>query len=210
MMTMHFWMMSLMTLNQYIKNYVIIASLKSVQQWVNWWMEYQVRVFWYQVYQAQLWERMLNRSAGLAMSTCILKALPGKLDIERHSPSIIYLLRLYFTLEGGSAKRIVHAGIQTKMNIDRKYHWECWRYTRIQHVSYDTFYKYSERNKSTDARQVSSNKHNLEYFWRLESIGIMGSHMDSDKDRAFKLFNKTLKFEDERYTKDKSCLPENH
>ena len=34
---------------------------------------------------------MLNRSASLAMSTSILKALPGKLDIKRHSPSILYL-----------------------------------------------------------------------------------------------------------------------
>ena len=34
---------------------------------------------------------MLNRSASLAMSTCVLKALPGKLDIKRHSPSILYL-----------------------------------------------------------------------------------------------------------------------
>ena len=33
--------------------------------------------------------RMLNRSANLAMSTSILKALPGKLDIKRHSPSIL-------------------------------------------------------------------------------------------------------------------------
>ena len=31
---------------------------------------------------------MLNRSASLAMSTYILKALPGKLDKKRHSPSI--------------------------------------------------------------------------------------------------------------------------
>ena len=35
---------------------------------------------------------MLNRSASLAMSTCVLKALPGKLDIKRHSPSILYLV----------------------------------------------------------------------------------------------------------------------
>ena len=35
---------------------------------------------------------MLNRSASLAMSTIVLKALPGKLDIKRHSPSILYLL----------------------------------------------------------------------------------------------------------------------
>ena len=35
---------------------------------------------------------MLNRSASLAMSTSVLEALPDKLDIKRHSPSIIYLL----------------------------------------------------------------------------------------------------------------------
>ena len=34
---------------------------------------------------------MLNRSASLAMSTSVLEALPGKLDIKRHSPNIIYL-----------------------------------------------------------------------------------------------------------------------
>ena len=34
---------------------------------------------------------MLNCSASLAMSTSILKVLPGKLDIKRHSPSILYL-----------------------------------------------------------------------------------------------------------------------
>ena len=32
----------------------------------------------------------LPGSASLAMSTSILKALPGKLDIKRHSPSILY------------------------------------------------------------------------------------------------------------------------
>ena len=34
---------------------------------------------------------MMNRSASLAMSTSVLKALPGKLDIKKHSPSILYL-----------------------------------------------------------------------------------------------------------------------
>ena len=34
---------------------------------------------------------MLNRSASLAMSTSVLKALPGKLDIKRHSPSVLYI-----------------------------------------------------------------------------------------------------------------------
>ena len=38
---------------------------------------------------------MLNHSASLAMSTSVLKALPGKLDIKRHSPSIPYLSFLY-------------------------------------------------------------------------------------------------------------------
>ena len=58
-------------------------------------------------------------------------------------------------------------------------------------------------------------KPNLEDFWRLESIGIMDSPVDSDKVRALKIFNKTLRFEDERYRvtwpwkEDKSCLPEN-
>ena len=33
---------------------------------------------------------MLNRSACLAKSTRVLKALPDKLDVKRHSPSIFY------------------------------------------------------------------------------------------------------------------------
>ena len=35
---------------------------------------------------------MLNRSASLAMSTSVLKALPGKLDIKRHSPRILFCI----------------------------------------------------------------------------------------------------------------------
>ena len=34
---------------------------------------------------------MLNRLASLAMSTSLLKTLPGKLDIKRHSPSILFI-----------------------------------------------------------------------------------------------------------------------
>ena len=34
---------------------------------------------------------MLNRSPVLLMSTSILKALPGKLDIKRHLPSILHI-----------------------------------------------------------------------------------------------------------------------
>ena len=33
---------------------------------------------------------MLNHSASLPMSTSVLKALPGKLDIKRHKPGILY------------------------------------------------------------------------------------------------------------------------
>ena len=36
---------------------------------------------------------MLNHLASLKMSTSVLKALPGKLDIKRHSPSILYILQ---------------------------------------------------------------------------------------------------------------------
>ena len=32
------------------------------------------------------------RTASLAMSTSVFKALPGKLDIKRHSPSILYVI----------------------------------------------------------------------------------------------------------------------
>ena len=45
----------------------------------------------FQVYLARLRERMLYRSANLAMSTSILEALPGKLDIKRHSHSFLYI-----------------------------------------------------------------------------------------------------------------------
>ena len=46
---------------------------------------------------------MLNRSASLAMSTSVLEALPGKLDIKRHSPGILYVLLIiafFFTSIG--------------------------------------------------------------------------------------------------------------
>ena len=40
---------------------------------------------------------MLNCLASLAMSTRVLKALPGKLDIKRHSPYILDLSGLNLT-----------------------------------------------------------------------------------------------------------------
>ena len=58
-------------------------------------------------------------------------------------------------------------------------------------------------------------KPNLEDFWKLETIGITDSPLDTDKERALQTFDETLKFDDARYRvtwpwkEEKSCLPEN-
>ena len=67
---------------------------------------------------------MLNRSASLAMSTSILKALPGKIDIKRHSPSILYLHALSVRTESKFSKIFIFS----MMN---------WLSTLMKH-SYDT------------------------------------------------------------------------
>ena len=46
---------------------------------------------------------MLNRSTSLAMSTSVLKALPSKLDIKKHSPRIY--IRKQFHKSGCSRTR---------------------------------------------------------------------------------------------------------
>ena len=43
-------------------------------------------------------------------------------------------------------------------------------------------------------------KPNLEDFWKLESIGISDSPVESDNDVALKKFNETLKYDEGRYT----------
>ena len=49
-------------------------------------------VFWYQVYQARLWERLLTSRGFLPSdSTCVLKAEPGKLDIKKREPGILFI-----------------------------------------------------------------------------------------------------------------------
>ena len=53
--------------------------------------EYQVSVFWYQVYQARLWERLLTSRGLPSDSICVLKAEPGKLDIKRREPGILFI-----------------------------------------------------------------------------------------------------------------------
>ena len=50
---------------------------------------------------------MLNRSASLAMSTRVLKALPGKLDIKRHSPSILFLTWVHFMKCNGNGDKLI-------------------------------------------------------------------------------------------------------
>ena len=54
---------------------------------------------------------MLNRSASLAMSTCVLKALPGKLDIKRHSPSILYIILTIFLIAWLHRYFYCHVGV---------------------------------------------------------------------------------------------------
>ena len=54
-------------------------------------IEYQVSVFWYQVYQARLWERLLTSRGLPSDSKCVLKAEPGKLDIKRRDLGILLI-----------------------------------------------------------------------------------------------------------------------
>ena len=84
-----FWMTSLITLNQH-ENYVIFSSLKgeTTGKLIN-------RIPGSRLLISRLLEHLLNRQASLAslaMSTSVLKALPGKLDIKRLEPGILYSL----------------------------------------------------------------------------------------------------------------------
>ena len=62
---------------------------------------------------------MLNRSASLALSTSFFEALPGKLNIRRHSPSILYIyiinqsLTLFFLDTG---KQLLWQTVKTQIN----------------------------------------------------------------------------------------------
>ena len=53
--------------------------------------EYQDSVFWYQVYQARLGERLLTPQDLPSDSTCIIKAESGKLDLKRREPGILVI-----------------------------------------------------------------------------------------------------------------------
>ena len=53
--------------------------------------EYYVSVFWYQVYQAMLWERLLTSRGLPSDSTWVLKAKPSKLDIRKRQFGILFI-----------------------------------------------------------------------------------------------------------------------
>ena len=55
------------------------------------WISENMSVFWYQVYQARLPERLLTLRGMPSDSTCILEAEPGKLDIKRREPGILFI-----------------------------------------------------------------------------------------------------------------------
>ena len=50
-------------------------------------------VFWYQVYQARLWEGLLASRGLPSDSTCLLKAEPGNLDIK--DANLVFFLSVY-------------------------------------------------------------------------------------------------------------------
>ena len=95
-----------MTLNQQkIENDVIIASLKSetMGKLIN-------RIPGSRLLISSIGLALrthVNRSASLVMSTCVLKAWPGKLDIKRHSPSILYLSYFVISASCPGTKQVV-------------------------------------------------------------------------------------------------------
>ena len=44
-----------------------------------------------QVYQASFWEFLMTSRGLLSDSNCVLKAKPGKLDIKRRKPGILFI-----------------------------------------------------------------------------------------------------------------------
>ena len=83
---------------------------------------------------------MLNRSASLVMSTSVLKALPGKLDIKIHSPSILYILygppdiSMHRSRGGGLEK---HKSLQVSIEVSKGAKIRN-RYNQAPHLTQDT------------------------------------------------------------------------
>ena len=73
---------------------------KHMQTMKLWYREYYVNVFWYQIYQARLRERLLTSRGLQRDSSCVLEADPGKLDIKRRELGILFIsLQRWFTLQ---------------------------------------------------------------------------------------------------------------
>ena len=76
-------MTSLMTLNQHknkkLRHNRLFEECSTIGKLIN------------RIPGSRLLISSLPGSASLAMSTCVLKALPGYFDIKRHSPSILYI-----------------------------------------------------------------------------------------------------------------------
>ena len=64
------------------------------------WVSFDIKFTVYQVYQARLRECLLTSRGLPSDSTCIFKAVPGKLDIKRQEPGILFIsLPCWFTLQ---------------------------------------------------------------------------------------------------------------
>ena len=50
----------------------------------------------------------MNLSASLAMSTSVLKALPGKLDIKKHLPGILFIYDIIGSVREGIIRVCPH------------------------------------------------------------------------------------------------------
>lgn len=60
--------------------------------------------------------------------------------------------------------------------------------------------RYNETTFLTGMDKSLPAKPNIEDFWKLESIGVSDSPIESDNDVALKRFKETLKYEEGRYT----------
>ena len=80
-----FWMMSITLYQHKLDNYIIIASLKS--KLINWIPGLPLLISILPGFASRMHVETLDRPGN---STSVLEGLPGKLDIKRHSPSILY------------------------------------------------------------------------------------------------------------------------
>ena len=68
---------------------LLLYIIKFKRRLIN--REFYVSVFWYQVYKARLWEGLLTSRGFPSDLTCVLKVEPGKHDIKRLEPGILFI-----------------------------------------------------------------------------------------------------------------------